>query len=101
MWRPPSPASPELCGRGILLVVLVILLTALPLAQRGLEANLPQTAASREASLESGYVVAEYTADRLLMLNKRVAGIADAEATMRELFSGRRDKTLFVMAIPP
>ena len=42
-------------------------------------------------------IVAEYTADGRLMVNKRPIEIGSAETTFRDLFRTRRDKTLYVI----
>jgi biopolymer transport protein ExbD/biopolymer transport protein TolR len=45
----------------------------------------------------STQIVAEYTADRRLTVNKREVAMASAEATFRDVFSTRRDKTLYII----
>jgi biopolymer transport protein ExbD len=80
----------------VLLVLLVIFLAALPLTQRGLETGLPRTPAEKAAP-DPAQIVAEYGADHRLLINKRIVDIGVAEQTIRELFSGRRDRTLYVI----
>jgi biopolymer transport protein ExbD/biopolymer transport protein TolR len=47
-----------------------------------------------------GQIVADYTADHRLTINKQEVQIADATTRLRELFETRKDKTLFVIGAP-
>src|SRR5213593_4157455 len=80
----------------ILLVLLVIFLAALPLTEQALDTNLPSAAANAPAPDTS--IVVEYDADRQLSINHQVVALSDLEARLRDVYTGRVDKTLYVMA---
>jgi biopolymer transport protein TolR len=82
----------------VLLVLLIIFMAALPLTQKGVDINLPLevSAAPKQAETLS-QVVAEYSADHRLTINKTAVDITQAESFMKDTFASRKDKTLFLI----
>lgn len=82
----------------VLLVLLIIFMAALPLTQRGVDINLPlETNTNAKAAETLGQIVANYTADRQLTINKEPVTIQTAQSRFRELFETRKEKTLFLI----
>jgi biopolymer transport protein TolR len=82
----------------VLLVLLIILMAALPLTQKGLDAALPEPQPpSRTPAAPTPSLVLEYEADGRIAINKQPVALPDLHARLAELFKDRRDKTLFVM----
>ena len=82
----------------VLLVLLVIFMATLPLTQKGMDINLPlevsQTSTPKDTQDE---IVAEFTADHVIKLNKQATALADLGPKMHDLLANRKDKTVFVM----
>src|SRR5882672_5433564 len=80
----------------VLLVLLIIFMATLPLTQRGLDINLPlETKRSQQPPDSQNQVIAEYSADHKVNVNKVSVSMTDLPNHLRNLFDGRSDKVLF------
>ena len=79
----------------ILLVMLIIFMTTVSLAQEGLDVNLPETAKDTP-SPSAGQIVVEVNADRRITINTMPVELTALEARLRDIFSTRENRILFV-----
>ena len=83
----------------VLLVLLVIFMATLPLAQKGLDINLPaETKKTTDVTPDISQIMLEYTADRRISVNKQDVTMAQLEERLRVIYDQRKDKTMFVLA---
>jgi len=83
----------------VLLVLLVIFMAALPMTQRGLDISLPAESQDTPGP-RPGMIVLEVTADRHLSINHADVTPDDLSTRLHDLYSTRRDKTLFLIGAP-
>jgi biopolymer transport protein ExbD len=85
----------------VLLVLLVISMATLPLAQEGVDVNLPLEVNRQQQPKEpETQIVLEYGADHRLTLNKQPMAIGDLQDRLRGILEGRQDKSVFVIGAP-
>jgi biopolymer transport protein ExbD len=80
----------------ILLVMLIIFMTTVSLAQEGLDVNLPETQKEAPAQPSPGQIVVEVAADRRITINTMPVELSALESRLREIFSTRDNRTVFV-----
>jgi biopolymer transport protein TolR len=80
----------------VVLVLLLIFMLTAPMMYRGIDVNLPKSAAKPTAVEER--MVLTLTRDHSLFLNDKRVGPGALETTLRHAFANRRDKTLYLKA---
>ncbi len=80
----------------VLLVLLVIFMIAQPLLQKGIDVQLPLNEKTDTPS--SNQIVLEIDKNGIYRINTRTVAKENLESQLRQIYSGRPDKVLFVKA---
>src|SRR5262245_22928851 len=81
----------------ILLVMLVIFLATVTLTQQAIESHLPDEA-RRMAQAPPRKIMLEVSADRKLAVNQQPVTLSQLTPFLKEVYSTRSDKTIYVAA---
>jgi len=84
----------------VMLVLLIIFMVVTPLTQKGLDIALPQPPppGAPPPPSHSMTIVISIEDGNLITVNRSPVDVADLEARLKDIFSARSDKTIFVKA---
>jgi biopolymer transport protein TolR len=84
----------------VMLVLLIIFMVVTPLAQKGLDIALPQPPppGAPPPPQNSTTVVISIEDENIITVNRSPVDLADLESRLKDIFSARSDKTIFVKA---
>ena len=81
----------------ILLVLLVIFMVITPSTQKGIDLKLPETASGTDPS-NIKVVILSLKKDHSIMLNKDKVPFEILQSKLRDIYSTRQDRTIFIRA---
>lgn len=84
----------------VLLVLLVIFMVAQPLLQKSIDLQLPQENKDKQPVAPTTQIVMEISPGPVIRINSQPVPAAQLEAKLREVYTGRPDKIIFVKADP-
>ena len=90
-----EPNVVPLCD--ILLVLIIIFMVITPMVQKGIDVKLPETTADTSATPQ-GLIVLTLKKNLSVMINQEQISLEMLPGRLRNLYSTRQDKTIFIRA---
>lgn len=90
-----EPNVVPLCD--VLLVLIIIFMVITPMVQKGIDVKLPETTADTSAT-PVGLIVLTLHRDMKVDINKNFFEMGDVGDYLKQLYSTRQDKTIFIRA---
>jgi len=91
-----EPNVVPLCD--ILLVLLIIFMVIMPVSQKGIDIQLPETQSGGGTTKSKSGIVLTLERDHTLKLNQEPIAVDILEDRLRSLYQTRSDKTIFIRA---
>lgn len=90
-----EPNVVPLCD--VLLVLIIIFMVITPMVQKGIDVKLPETTADTSATPQ-GLIVLTLKKNLSVMINQEQISLEMLPGRLRNLYSTRQDKTIFIRA---